>query len=100
MILDVDQIIGLLKKYTRRPSNNEIDEQEAGAGSTDTGGSSAPAGKAVKKWETGLTRSHANQTANTVWTSGRKDGPTYRFDRKTPWSSGRQMGKTGGSDFA
>lgn len=98
MILDVDQIIGLLKKYTRRPSKSEIDEQDAEAGAG--AGGAAPSGKAVKKWESGRSLGKTYGGPGYKWESGRKDGPTYYFDRKKQWSSGRQMGKTGGSDFA
>lgn len=102
MNLDVDFLINFMKKYTKT-KGGEINEDDAPApapSAAPAGGSSAPAGRAVKKWESGITKGKANQTANTVWTSGRKDGPTYWFDRKKQWSTGRQLGKTGGSDFA
>lgn len=93
MILDTNYLIDFFNKLASREKNTELDEQEAG-GETGT-----KTGRQVKKWETGLNRGPANQIANTVWGNKRKEGPTYKFDRKQQWSSGRQMGKTGGSDF-
>lgn len=95
MILDINYLIDFFKKKSSGDLHKELDEQEA-AGAE--GG--AKSGRAVKKWESGLTRGKANQVANTVWASGRKDGPTYSFDRKKEWGTGRIIGKTGGSDFA
>lgn len=101
MILDVDQIIRFLNKYTTK-KNSEIDEQTtpSSAPSGDATSSSTPSSKTPKKWETGLTRSKANQIGNTKWESGRKLGKTYMNDPKYVWKSDRVMGKTGGSDFA
>lgn len=101
MILDVDQIIRFLNKYTRPQKNSELDEQgePAAAPSGDAGSTSAPSGRAVKKWETGVARSKANQIGNTKWESGRKLGKTYMNDPKYVWKSDRVMGKTSGSDF-
>lgn len=99
MILDVDQIIRFLNKFTIK--QNELDEQsDSDAGAAGAGASTTPSGKPVKKWESGRTLGKTYGGPGYKWESGRKDGPTYRFDRKTTWSSGRQMGKTGGSDFA
>lgn len=57
--MKIDEIISLLKVYTRKNTNKngEIDEQDA---ATDTGGGGG-AYPTVTKWETGLTRSVANQ---------------------------------------
>lgn len=60
--MDLDRIISLLKKYTTydTESESEISEQDTAAG----GGAAAGGGGAyptVTKWETGLTRSVANQ---------------------------------------
>lgn len=55
--MDLDEIIYLLKRYTTTESKDEIGEQDAG-GSGGGGGTAYPT---VTKWETGLTRSVANQ---------------------------------------
>lgn len=55
--MELDEIIYLLKRYTTTESKDEIGEQEAG-GSGGGGGAAYPT---VTKWETGLTRSVANQ---------------------------------------
>ena len=55
--MELDEIIYLLKRYTIFDNGSEMTEQEdAGAGGG--GGSTYPT---VTKWETGLTRSVANQ---------------------------------------
>jgi hypothetical protein len=63
--MKVDQIITLLKKYTIIDDvSSEIGEQDGAASAdvtTDTGASAGGAYPAVTKWETGLTRSVANQ---------------------------------------
>ena len=59
--MQVDEIIYLLKRYTfnDKEKNSELGEQDdASASSTSTGGVGYPT---VTKWETGLTRSVANQ---------------------------------------
>lgn len=58
--MDLDEIIFLLKKYTISDSKDEIGEQDAAA-TTDTGASAGGSYPTVTKWETGLTRSVANQ---------------------------------------
>jgi hypothetical protein len=107
MILDIDFLITFFEKKTLKSDKEEMREQEAstpppsgGSAPASGGGSSTKSGKAVKKWETGLTRGHANQIGNTKWESGRKLGKTYMNDPKYVWKSDRNMGKTGGSDFA
>jgi hypothetical protein len=59
--MDIDEIIYILKRHTVSDDNNaELGEQEGGdAGGSSTGGGGAY--PAVTKWETGLTRSVANQ---------------------------------------
>jgi hypothetical protein len=54
--MNLDEIIYLLKRYTTTESKDEIGEQDAAAGGG--GGAAYPT---VTKWETGLTRSVANQ---------------------------------------
>lgn len=59
---NIDNLIRFLKVYTKKKDSNtgEIGEQEA-ASTTDTGASAGGAYPTVTKWETGLTRSVANQ---------------------------------------
>jgi hypothetical protein len=54
--MELDEIIYLLKRYTTTESKDEIGEQDAGG--SGGGGAAYPT---VTKWETGLTRSVANQ---------------------------------------
>lgn len=96
MNLDIDFLIQFMKKHTMGNPRKDLEEQDAGG--TESGGGKT--GKAVKKWESGLTRGKANQVANTKWESGRKFGKTYMNDPKYVWKSDRNLGKTGGSDFA
>ena len=58
--MDIDEIISLLKRYTISEDKSEMIEQddEASSGAATGGGGSYPT---VTKWETGLTRSVANQ---------------------------------------
>jgi hypothetical protein len=58
--MDVNEIIYLFKKYTINENKEEMGEQEADAAATSssTTGGAYPT---VTKWETGLTRSVANQ---------------------------------------
>lgn len=103
MILDIDYLIEILRKYTDSESKEEIEEQESSAPSSATAGGAGEtksSGKSPKKWETGLNRGKANQIGVTKWESGRTFGKTYMNDPKYQWTSGRNMGKTGGSDFA
>ena len=58
---NLEDLISIMQKFTfSDKSEAEIDEQEEGGGSTATsgGGNGYPT---VTKWETGLTRSVANQ---------------------------------------
>lgn len=59
---NLEDLISIMKKFTfEKKSNSEIDEQEESGG----GGAAASGGgegyPTVTKWETGLTRSVANQ---------------------------------------
>lgn len=54
--MELDEIIYLLKRYTTFDNGGEMTEQDAAAGGG--GGAAYPT---VTKWETGLTRSVANQ---------------------------------------
>ena len=111
MNLDVDFLIDFFRKHTPIKKNKPLDEQDApdaapapapepSAPSSGGGGGAAPSsGKTPKKWETGLTRGKANPVGNTKWESGRTLGKTYMNDPKYQWTSGRQMGSTGGSDY-
>jgi hypothetical protein len=57
--MNVDEIIFLLKSYTITDNKEEMSEQDADASAAGaTGGAGYPT---VTKWETGLTRSVANQ---------------------------------------
>jgi hypothetical protein len=58
---NIDNLIRFLKVYTKKDDskNSEIGEQDAGT--TDTGASAGGAYPTVTKWESGLTRSVANQ---------------------------------------
>jgi hypothetical protein len=60
--MDIDELISLLKHYTIKGDKLEMGEQDAAAASatsTPTGGGGGY--PTVTKWETGLTRSVANQ---------------------------------------
>ena len=56
--MNVDEIIFLLKAYTTTDDKMEMGEQDADASA---GASTGGAYPTVTKWETGLTRSVANQ---------------------------------------
>jgi hypothetical protein len=61
--MDIDELISLLKHYTIKGDKIDMGEQDAAAAATtsttSTGG--AAGYPTVTKWETGLTRSVANQ---------------------------------------
>lgn len=111
MNLDVDFLIDFFRKHTPIKKNKPLDEQDAPAAapapepaaeapsSGGGGGAASSSGKTPKKWETGLTRGKANPVGNTKWESGRTLGKTYMNDPHYQWTSGRQMGSTGGSDY-
>ena len=61
--MNIDELISLLKHYTIKGDKVEMGEQDAAAATTTTstptgGGAGYPT---VTKWETGITRSVANQ---------------------------------------
>jgi hypothetical protein len=61
--MDIDELISLLKHYTIKGDKVEMGEQDAAAASTTSTTSTGGGGAypTVTKWETGLTRSVANQ---------------------------------------
>jgi hypothetical protein len=68
--MELDIIIGLLKKYTyvNKNEDGELGEQDAPAASSGGGGGAVY--PTVTKWETGLTRSNANTIDDKVtWKS-------------------------------
>jgi hypothetical protein len=67
--MDIDEIIYILKRNTINNDGDDVElgEQEAAA-TTDTGASAGGAYPTVTKWESGLTRSVANQIdPNSKW---------------------------------
>jgi hypothetical protein len=103
MELDINFLIDFFRKYSYDKSSVEIDEQDAAGGDAGGATGSSPSGKTPKKWESGVSREGpANQIAPTSkWpTKPRAFGKTYMNDPKYVWSSGRTIGKTGGSDYA
>jgi hypothetical protein len=58
--MNIDELISFLKQYTIKGNKTEMGEQDAAAATTTPtgGGAGYPT---VTKWETGLTRSVANQ---------------------------------------
>lgn len=60
METNLDELIYLMKKYTFTDNNGEIGEQDDAGGGAAAGGGGAGY-PTVTKWETGLTRSVANQ---------------------------------------
>jgi hypothetical protein len=61
---EVDSIISLMKRFTNKSSDGELDEQDAAAGGATGGGTKYPT---VTKWESGVTRGPANQIGLTKW---------------------------------
>ncbi len=57
--MDYNEILFLLKTFTYPSNSEELGEQDADTGGGSTGGGGAY--PTVTKWETGLTRSVANQ---------------------------------------
>jgi len=62
---EIDNIISLMKEFTIKKIDGEIDEQ--GAPAAGGGGGSKPAYPTVTKWESGITRGVANQVGVTKW---------------------------------
>lgn len=61
---EVDTIISLMKRFTNKTIEGEIDEQDAAAAG---GGGTKPKYPTVTKWESGVTRGPANQIGLTKW---------------------------------
>lgn len=61
---EIDEIIYLMKEFTNKKVETELDEQEA---TTGTGGGSGTKYPTVTKWESGVTRGVANQVGLTKW---------------------------------
>ena len=62
---EVDTIISLMKRFTNKTTEGEIDEQDTAAASG--GGGAKPKYPTVTKWESGVTRGPANQIGLTKW---------------------------------
>ena len=72
----VDELIGFMEKFTLKPNNSELGEQDDAAPSGGEGGYPT-----VTKWETGLTRVLANTiddkvTWKSLYTTARGKGNT------------------------
>ena len=93
MLFDYETYINLLESL----ASKTISEQDA-AGSTTSAPSSAPSPPAayptVTKWESGLTRSKANQIGNTKWESGLTRGKANPVNNKEKWTTGIKRGKS------
>jgi len=63
---EVDTIISLMKRFTNKTIEGEIDEQDAAAGGGG-GGGAKPKYPTVTKWESGVTRGPSNQIGLTKW---------------------------------
>jgi hypothetical protein len=63
---EVDELISLMKKYTKLNRNEELGEQDAAAAGTSAGGGGTKY-PTVTKWESGVTRGPANQIGLTKW---------------------------------
>jgi len=88
MKVDVDFLIGLMTKYTKSDSSEELGEQDAAdAGtSSSSGGASSSGGGGknnVTTWSqivgANLKRGHANPLGNTKWESGLTRGPANQL---------------------
>jgi hypothetical protein len=66
--MDIDEIIYILKRNTINNDGGDVELGEQEAAATDTGASAGGAYPTVTKWESGLTRSVANQIdPNSKW---------------------------------
>jgi hypothetical protein len=63
---EIDNIISLMKQFTKNKIDGELDEQDASGGGTTTGGAK-PSYPTVTKWESGATRGLANPVGLTKW---------------------------------
>lgn len=61
---EIDSLISLMKEFTNKTSDKELDEQDAAATGGAGGGTKYPT---VTKWESGVTRGPANQIGLTKW---------------------------------
>jgi hypothetical protein len=61
---EVDELISLMKRFTKSKQDGELDEQDAATGGSTGGGTKYPT---VTKWESGVTRGVANQIGLTKW---------------------------------
>ena len=61
---EIDALISLMRRYTTKKNDGEIDEQDATATG---GGSGKPVYPTVTKWESGATRGLANPVGLTKW---------------------------------
>jgi hypothetical protein len=69
--MQLEELIGLMEKYTFRQNiDGELDEQDAAPAASSGGGGGGEGYPSVTKWETGVTRSVANQIDDKVtWKS-------------------------------
>ena len=90
MKVDVDFLIGLMTKYTKSDSSEELGEQDAadaGASASSAGSSSSSGGGGGKNnvttWSgtvgAQLKRGKANPLGNTKWESGLTRGPANQL---------------------
>lgn len=99
MEFNIDRLINYFDNYSKsRHNTSELSEDEAG--SSQSAGGSAPAANQPNEWKSNRAMGVTYMGPDYVWTSNRKEGPTYYYSNPTkPWSSGRKMGATGGSDY-
>jgi hypothetical protein len=69
--MQLEELIGLMEKYTFSQNiDGELDEQDATPAASSGGGGGGEGYPSVTKWETGVTRSVANQIDDKVtWKS-------------------------------
>ena len=88
MKVDVDFLIGLMTKYTKSDSSEELGEQDAADAGTSAAGSTASSGGGggknnVTTWSqivgANLKRGKANPLGNTKWESGLTRGPANQL---------------------
>jgi len=64
---EIDTIINLMRKYTTKKIDGELDEQDDAATGAASGGGAKPPYPTVTNWESGVTRGPANQIGLTKW---------------------------------